>query len=171
MKADGLASSLVMRERGWGPGMSTHSSSKRTPRASTFSLSATVMVSGVDIALENRGRDRRLTCHAFIALESRPTCGDAGVAMAVTPARDSIPFMAPSERLEQITNHLSNNYSRGLLNGDVAIITGILFSLRPRRRSAVLHSMTCQSDQPISLSLSSQAPLRCEKVPANWPSQ
>jgi hypothetical protein len=32
--------------------------------------------------------------------------------------------MAPSERLEQITNHLSNNYTRGLLNGDVAIITG-----------------------------------------------
>ena len=38
--------------------------------------------------------------------------------------------MAPSERLQQITNHLSNNYSRGLLNGDVAIITGKpLFSL------------------------------------------
>ncbi|KAH9994441.1 short-chain dehydrogenase/reductase SDR [Russula vinacea] len=32
--------------------------------------------------------------------------------------------MSSSSRLQQITNHLSNNYSRGLLNGDVAIITG-----------------------------------------------
>jgi hypothetical protein len=32
--------------------------------------------------------------------------------------------MAPSERIQRITNHLSNNYTRGLLNGDVAIITG-----------------------------------------------
>ena len=40
MNEDGLASSLGMRERGWGPGMRMHSSSKRTPRASTLSTSA-----------------------------------------------------------------------------------------------------------------------------------
>jgi hypothetical protein len=79
--------------------------------------------------------------------------------VAVSPARDSrastpIPFpdwtglvdwMAPSERLEQITNHLSNNYSRGLLNGDVAIITGNLYQFGGPRRSAFFHSMMCQS--------------------------
>ncbi|KAF8272401.1 hypothetical protein EI94DRAFT_1776980 [Lactarius quietus] len=32
--------------------------------------------------------------------------------------------MSSSERLQQVANHLSNNYGRGLLNGDVAIITG-----------------------------------------------
>ena len=33
--------------------------------------------------------------------------------------------MSPSEqRLEQVAKHLSNNYGRGLLNGEVAIITG-----------------------------------------------
>ena len=32
--------------------------------------------------------------------------------------------MSSSDRLKQISNHLSNNYRRGLLNGDVAIITG-----------------------------------------------
>jgi hypothetical protein len=92
MKDDGLASSLVMRERGWGPGMSIHSSSKRTPRASTFSAT----VSCVDIAIENRGMDRRLlTCHAtrdFWTFETRRWWW-----MAVPPARDSrastpIPF-------------------------------------------------------------------------------
>lgn len=35
MKDDDLAKSLGMRERGWGFGMRTHSSSKRTPLAST----------------------------------------------------------------------------------------------------------------------------------------
>ena len=35
MKDDGLAKSFGMRERGWGSGMRTHSSSKRTPLAST----------------------------------------------------------------------------------------------------------------------------------------
>src|SRR5258707_11588944 len=60
MKEDGLASSLVMRERGGGPGMRIHSSSKRTPRAST--LSATVMDKEgwgcVDIGIESCGRRR-----------------------------------------------------------------------------------------------------------------
>jgi len=32
--------------------------------------------------------------------------------------------MSSSERLKQIANHLSKDYSRGLLNGEVAIITG-----------------------------------------------
>ena len=32
--------------------------------------------------------------------------------------------MSSSQRLQQVANHLSNNYSRGLLNGEVAIITG-----------------------------------------------
>ncbi|KAI0307457.1 short-chain dehydrogenase/reductase SDR [Multifurca ochricompacta] len=32
--------------------------------------------------------------------------------------------MSSSGRLQQIANHLSNNYGRGLLNGEVAIITG-----------------------------------------------
>lgn len=32
--------------------------------------------------------------------------------------------MSSSERLQQVANHLSNNYTRGLLNGEVAIITG-----------------------------------------------
>lgn len=32
--------------------------------------------------------------------------------------------MSSSERLQQVANHLSNNYARGLLNGEVAIITG-----------------------------------------------
>jgi len=35
MKDDDLAKSLGMRERGWGSGMRIHSSSKRTPLAST----------------------------------------------------------------------------------------------------------------------------------------
>lgn len=135
-----------MRERGWGPGMSIHSSSKRTPRASTFSAT----MSCVDIAIENRGMDRRLlACHAtldFWMFETRRWWW-----VAVSPARDPrastpIPFpgldglvdwMAPSERLEQITNHLSNNYSRGLLNGDVAIITGNLYQFGGPRRSAL----------------------------------
>ena len=88
------------------------------------------MVSGVDIALENRGRDRCLTCHAFgrsrLSTDLRRRgSGDGGTPRPAIHGR--IPFMAPSERLEQITNHLSNNYARGLLNGDVAIITGIPF--------------------------------------------
>lgn len=53
MNADGLASSLVMRERCCGPGMRTHSSSKRTPRASPSSVLVTVMDKGLDIAIEN----------------------------------------------------------------------------------------------------------------------
>ncbi|KAH9060746.1 short-chain dehydrogenase/reductase SDR [Lactarius vividus] len=32
--------------------------------------------------------------------------------------------MSSSERLQQVANHLSNNHARGLLNGEVAIITG-----------------------------------------------
>lgn len=32
--------------------------------------------------------------------------------------------MSSSERLQQVANHLSNSYGRGLLNGEVAIITG-----------------------------------------------
>ncbi|KAH9005877.1 short-chain dehydrogenase/reductase SDR [Lactarius hatsudake] len=32
--------------------------------------------------------------------------------------------MSSSDRLQQVANHLSNNYGRGLLNGEVAIITG-----------------------------------------------
>ena len=32
--------------------------------------------------------------------------------------------MSSSERLQQVANHLSNNHSRGLLDGEVAIITG-----------------------------------------------
>ncbi|KAH9177080.1 short-chain dehydrogenase/reductase SDR [Lactarius sanguifluus] len=32
--------------------------------------------------------------------------------------------MSSSERLQQVANHLSNNYARGLMNGEVAIITG-----------------------------------------------
>jgi hypothetical protein len=33
--------------------------------------------------------------------------------------------MSSSQRLQQIANHLSGNSTRGLLNGEVAIITGI----------------------------------------------
>ena len=40
MNEEGRASSLGMRERGWGPGMRTHSSSKRTPRAPALSTTA-----------------------------------------------------------------------------------------------------------------------------------
>lgn len=32
-----------------------------------------------------------------------------------------------AERLEQVAGHLSNDHSRGLLNGEVAIITGTHF--------------------------------------------
>ena len=61
--------------------------------------------------------------------------------------------MAPSERLQQITNHLSNNYSRGLLNGDVAIITGTLFSLAPGAPLFSFHSMNCQVTNQYLISL------------------
>ncbi|KAH8988233.1 short-chain dehydrogenase/reductase SDR [Lactarius akahatsu] len=37
--------------------------------------------------------------------------------------------MSSSDRLQQVANHLSNNYSRGLLNGEVAIITGTYSSI------------------------------------------
>ena len=36
--------------------------------------------------------------------------------------------MSSSDRLQQVANHLSNNYGRGLLNGEVAIITGTLLA-------------------------------------------
>jgi hypothetical protein len=135
MNADGFASSLVMRERGWGPGMRTHSSSKRTPRAST--LSVTVMDRGLDIAIEICGEDRCLSCHArHLRRSNGLSVGVAGGGFpgprftGATSRPIAFPdWMAPSERLEQITNHLSNNYSRGLLNGDVAIITGNPFSV------------------------------------------
>ena len=123
------------------------------------------------------------TCHAPIVVSS----ASSGLwRVAVSPARDSrgkctnplsltqnwtgLDWMAPSERLEQITNHLSNNYTRGLLNGDVAIITGNLFSSAPALRFSF-------DDVPVTnqyLISSPQALRRCVKGtiwPHNNPSE
>jgi len=54
--------------------------------------------------------------------------------VAVSPVRVPLNWMSASERLQQITNHLSTNYTRGLLNGDVAIITGTLSVWPPALR-------------------------------------
>jgi hypothetical protein len=67
--------------------------------------------------------------------------------------------MSSSERIQQISNHLSNNYSRGLLSGDVAIITGTVlyyFSLAPALRFIVTNSP--------------QALRRYDEKKAIWPS-
>jgi hypothetical protein len=103
--------------------MRTHSSSKRTPRASTWSWSRTVIAKGwVWVDIESSGTREHQTTRL-----TQQQLRHVGVAVVPGPARHS---MSSSSRLQQITNHLSNNYSRGLLNGDVAIITGT-YSLWP----------------------------------------
>jgi hypothetical protein len=47
MKDDGLARSFGMRERGWGSGMRTHSSSKRTPLPDSTDRAASAVMGDV----------------------------------------------------------------------------------------------------------------------------
>ena len=137
MNDDGLARSFGMRERGWGSGMRTHSSSKRTPLAST--VTAAVMDeeegsicdcgSETDVGQQTLSVVDSLRNPRPATLTGPDSDSDAGVAVlppsasrAGSSRRTLLAFLSvlsivsSSGRLQQIADHLSNNYGHGLTN-------------------------------------------------------
>ena len=142
--------------------MRVHSSSKRTPLASRDDRG------GVATTMEVAGERSMVST---VKLRYLQWCGGGGACFnhmitgyySSTPASEfhyaesttTTTIMSSSERLQQVANHLSNNHARGLLNGEVAIITGA-FLVSPigapfsrltfrRRCSGIIHRCSCYS--------------------------